>query len=89
MNRELSQITNLKVISTKNCPITTSLPEIVKQGSDPKTKLAKPKKKRKKKQSYKSLMSEITSEKPNDDREKNKQIFANTGGGVFSKLDRI
>ena len=89
MNRELSQITNLKIISTKNSPITTSLPDIVKQESEPITKLSKPKKKRRKKQSYKSLMSEITSEKRNDDREKNKQILANTGGGAFSKLDRI
>ena len=53
--------------------------------------LAEPvkKKKKKKKESYKDMMNSITKSKPDKNKDDKKNIKMATGGGHFSKLDRI
>jgi len=84
MNSELIKINNLKTLNNSiSSESDNTLPPISNSVAK------KCSKKRKKKKSYKSLMSDITSSKTNSGAIENKNIVDNTGGGVFSKLDRI
>jgi hypothetical protein len=74
-------------IEEKQAPMET---EKVESATDQKPVEVAPKKKKGKKKSYKNLMASMVHSEPTKDLEKEKEALRKvTGGGVFSKIDKI